>query len=150
MELDLQSLFGLHDTWCVQLFSLALVSKYRRHLVVTPWLRPSQLPPSPPPPHLLSYTRALLVSQDYTFSGWRLISWERSDTVGRKILRKSGSFGENGIRRTGPCSSVCLYSLAWVKECGTTARPFEVSMWISCQTTTTITLPSSYKASYKR
>jgi hypothetical protein len=55
MEVDLQSLFGLHLTWCAQLFSLAetpqlptspriwtritrvlLVSKDRRHLFVTP------------------------------------------------------------------------------------------------------------------
>ncbi len=56
MEVDLQSLFGLHVTWCAQLFSLAeetlqlppspriwtritralLVSKDRRHLFVTP------------------------------------------------------------------------------------------------------------------
>ncbi len=41
MELDLQSLFGLHGAWCAQLFSLA----------ETP-----QLPPnSPLPPHLGSY-----------------------------------------------------------------------------------------------
>ncbi len=59
MEVDLQSLFGLHVTWCAhaQLHSLAenlqlpsyprhwtritralLVSKNRRHLFVTPWL----------------------------------------------------------------------------------------------------------------
>ncbi len=56
MEVDLQSLFGLQVTWCVQLYSLAetpqlppspriwtritrtlLVSKDRRHLFVTPW-----------------------------------------------------------------------------------------------------------------
>ncbi len=56
MEVDLQSLFGLHATWCAQLYSLAeisqlppspriwtritrasLVRKYRRHLFVTPW-----------------------------------------------------------------------------------------------------------------
>jgi hypothetical protein len=59
MEIDLQSLFGLHVTWCAQLYSLAetpqpppplpphwdwdsytraqLVSKYRRHLLVIPW-----------------------------------------------------------------------------------------------------------------
>ncbi len=55
MKVDLQSLFGLHVTWCAQLFSLAetpqlppspriwtritralLVSKDRRHLFVTP------------------------------------------------------------------------------------------------------------------
>ncbi len=51
MEVDLQSLFGLHITWCAQLYSLAetphppppnsnrralLVSKDRRHLFVTP------------------------------------------------------------------------------------------------------------------
>ncbi len=60
MELDLQSLFGLHVTWCAQLFSLAetllppsppafglikrgalLVSYDRRHLLVTPWIAPS-------------------------------------------------------------------------------------------------------------
>ncbi len=56
MEIDLQSIFGLHVTWCAQLFSLAetpqlppspciwtritralLVSKDWRHLFVTPW-----------------------------------------------------------------------------------------------------------------
>ncbi len=37
MEVDLQSLFGLHVMWCAQLFSLA----------ETP-----QLAPYPPPPHL--------------------------------------------------------------------------------------------------
>ncbi len=53
MEVDLQSLFGLHVTWCTQLYSLAetpqlppyldsdtralLISKHRRHLFVTPW-----------------------------------------------------------------------------------------------------------------
>ncbi len=56
MEVDLQSLFGLHVTWCSQLQSLAvtpqpppspriwtrikralLVSRDRRHLFVTPW-----------------------------------------------------------------------------------------------------------------
>ncbi len=60
MEVDLQSLFGLHVTWCAQLYSLAktpllpplprigtritrtlLVSKERRHLCVTPCWRPS-------------------------------------------------------------------------------------------------------------
>ncbi len=44
MELDLQSLFGLHVHSC------------------THWLRSSRPPPFPP--HLGSYTRALLVSQD--------------------------------------------------------------------------------------
>jgi hypothetical protein len=47
MEGDLHSLFGLHVTWCAQLYSLA----------ETP-----QLPPLPP--HRDSYTRALLVSKD--------------------------------------------------------------------------------------
>ncbi len=56
MEVDLQSLFGLHVSWCAQVYSLAktpqlppspriwtritralLVSKDRRHLFVTPW-----------------------------------------------------------------------------------------------------------------
>ncbi len=38
MEVDLQSLFGLHITWCAQLYTRALlVSKERRHLFVTPW-----------------------------------------------------------------------------------------------------------------
>jgi hypothetical protein len=51
MELDLQSLFGLHVHSC------------------THWPKPrnSPLPPGPPPhisPHLGSYMRALLVSQD--------------------------------------------------------------------------------------
>ncbi len=46
MELDLQSLFGLLVTWCTQLYSLA------------------ETPQPPPPPHLDSSTRALLVSQD--------------------------------------------------------------------------------------
>jgi hypothetical protein len=46
MELDLQSLFGLHV--------------HRR----THWLRPRNSPPPPLPPHWGSYTRALLVSQD--------------------------------------------------------------------------------------
>jgi hypothetical protein len=45
MELDLQSLFGLH------------VHSY------THWLRPRNLQPLPIPPHLGSYTRTLLVSQ---------------------------------------------------------------------------------------
>jgi hypothetical protein len=56
MEADLQSLFGLHVTWCAQLYSLAeapqsppphwdsyttalLVSKHRRQLFVTPWVQ---------------------------------------------------------------------------------------------------------------
>ncbi len=43
MELDLQSFVGLHVYICIH------------------WLRPRTLPP---PPHLGSYTRALLVSQD--------------------------------------------------------------------------------------
>ncbi len=40
MEVVVQSLFGLHVTWCAQLYSLAaalLVSKDRRHLFLTPW-----------------------------------------------------------------------------------------------------------------
>ncbi len=45
MEVDLQSLFGLHVTWCAQLYSLAEA-------------------PQPPPPHWDFYARALLVSQD--------------------------------------------------------------------------------------
>ncbi len=47
MELDLQSLFGLYVTWCALLYSMAGT-------------------PEPPalPPHLGSYMRALLVSQD--------------------------------------------------------------------------------------
>jgi hypothetical protein len=52
MKVDLQSLFGLHVTWCAQLCSLA----------ETP-----QTPKSPPPPHLDWYTRALLVSKDRLF-----------------------------------------------------------------------------------
>ncbi len=59
MEVDNQSLFGLHVTWCAHLYSLAettqllplsphlaritralLVSKDRRHLFVTPWKGP--------------------------------------------------------------------------------------------------------------
>jgi hypothetical protein len=44
MDLDLQSLFGLHVHSC------------------THWLRPRT--PPPPPRHLGSYTRALLVSQN--------------------------------------------------------------------------------------
>ncbi len=47
LEVDLQSLFGLHVTWCAQLYTLA----------ETP-----QLPPSPP--IWIRITRALLVSQD--------------------------------------------------------------------------------------
>ncbi len=58
MEVDLQSLFGFHVTWCAQLYSLAetpqlppspriwtrirgalLVSKDRRHLYITPRFR---------------------------------------------------------------------------------------------------------------
>jgi hypothetical protein len=47
MESDLQSLFGLHVYSCIH------------------WLRPRKSQPPPPnPPHLGSYTRALLVSQD--------------------------------------------------------------------------------------
>ncbi len=48
MEVDPQSLFGLHVTWCTQLYSLAKT--------------PLPPPPRPPslPPHLDSYTRALL------------------------------------------------------------------------------------------
>jgi hypothetical protein len=46
MELDLQSLFGLHVHSC------------------THWLRLRNLPPAPHLPRLGSYTRALLVSQD--------------------------------------------------------------------------------------
>ncbi len=42
MELDLQSLFGLHVTWCTQLYPAI----------------------PPPPPNLGSYTRAQLVSQE--------------------------------------------------------------------------------------
>jgi hypothetical protein len=49
MEVDLQSSFGLHVTWCAQLYSLG----------ETP-----QPPPPPNTPHLDSYTRALLVSKD--------------------------------------------------------------------------------------
>ncbi len=49
MEVDLQSLLGLHVTWCAQLYSLA----------ETP-----QPPPPPIPPHWDSYTRALLVRKD--------------------------------------------------------------------------------------
>jgi hypothetical protein len=45
MELDLQSLFGLHVHSCIH------------------WLRP-RATPLLPPPHLSSYTRAILVSQD--------------------------------------------------------------------------------------
>ncbi len=60
MEVDLQSLSGLHVTWCAQLYSLTelrprnsplplhldsyreiLVSKDRRHLFVSPWTNPS-------------------------------------------------------------------------------------------------------------
>ncbi len=59
IEIDPQSLFGLHVTWCAQLFSLAetpqpqpsprlwahirgalLVSLDRRHLLVSPWSHP--------------------------------------------------------------------------------------------------------------
>ncbi len=49
MELDLQSLFGLHVTWCAQLYSLT---------------EPQQPLPHPIPPHLDSYRGALLVSKD--------------------------------------------------------------------------------------
>ena len=45
MKLDLQSLFGLHVCSC------------------THWLRPRNPRPPPLPPHLGSYTKALLVSQ---------------------------------------------------------------------------------------
>jgi hypothetical protein len=48
LEVDLQSLFGLHVHCAVH--------------SCTHWLRPRNLTPSPP--HLGSYTRALLVSQD--------------------------------------------------------------------------------------
>ena len=47
MELDLQSLFGLHVTWCAQLYSLAETPQ-----------------PHPIPPHWDSYARALSVSKD--------------------------------------------------------------------------------------
>ncbi len=43
MELDLQSSFGLHVTWCAQLFSLAETPQ-----------------PPPSPPHLVSYTRGAI------------------------------------------------------------------------------------------
>ncbi len=75
MEIDLQSLFGLHVTWCAQLYSLAgtpqlppapriwtritralLVSKDRRHLFVTPWSR--------------RYTRTSLLSVSLAFGPW--------------------------------------------------------------------------------
>jgi hypothetical protein len=46
MELDLQSLFGLHVCSC------------------THWLRPRNPRPPPIPLHFGSYTRALLVSQE--------------------------------------------------------------------------------------
>ncbi len=46
MELDLQSIFGFHVTWCAQLYSLAVTRQ------------------PPIPQHLSSYTRALLISQD--------------------------------------------------------------------------------------
>ncbi len=51
MEVDLQSLFGLHVTWCARLYSLA-------ETAVTPSY------PSPIPPHWDSCTRALLVNKD--------------------------------------------------------------------------------------
>ncbi len=62
MEVDLQSLFGLHVTWCAQLYWLAetlqlpppriwphitralLVRKDRRHLYITPWEQPILIP----------------------------------------------------------------------------------------------------------
>ncbi len=50
MEVDLQSLFGLHVTWCAQLYSLAET--------------PQVATPSPIPPNLDSYTRAILVRKD--------------------------------------------------------------------------------------
>ncbi len=74
MEEDLQSLFGLHVTWCAQLYSLAetpqlpavslriwtritralLVSKGRRHLVVTPCQKPiSFCLHNPQPPRIV-------------------------------------------------------------------------------------------------
>ncbi len=47
MEVDLQSLFGIHVTWCAQLYSLAEAPQ-----------------PPPIPPLWDSYTRALLVSKN--------------------------------------------------------------------------------------
>ncbi len=52
MELDLQSLFRLHDTWCAQHSCTVLIG----------W---DPTPQPPINPHLGSYTRALLVSQDW-------------------------------------------------------------------------------------
>jgi hypothetical protein len=70
MELDLQSLVGLnvHAHPC------------------THWLRPSN---SPPPPHLGSYTRTLLVSQDrrHLF----VTSWKEIRDVFKEYLELKGS-----------------------------------------------------------
>ncbi len=48
MEVDLQSLFGFHATWCAQLYSLAETRQL------------------PPPPHLDSYYEGAIGQQRYT------------------------------------------------------------------------------------
>ncbi len=62
MELDLQSIFGLHVHSCTHLLRLPNPPN-------PIWAQCAQLhslaePPQSPPPHLGSYTRALLVSQE--------------------------------------------------------------------------------------
>ncbi len=73
---------------------------------------------SPLPPPIWAHVRGLCWSPKiiYTF-GLCLLSWERYSGEGnprnaRSISQKIREFWR-----------VCLYSLAWVKECGTTARP---------------------------
>ncbi len=81
MELNLQSLFGLHVTWCEQLYPLA---------------------ETPHPQHLDSYTRALLVSQDRRhlfLTPWskhfRTILGLHNDEI-KHILGEKGELRERG------------------------------------------------------
>jgi hypothetical protein len=86
MELDLQSLFGL---LCTVVYSLA----------ETPQLFPS------PPPHLGSYTRALVVSQDrrHIF----VTPWAaRTDACARIFKQSMGAWIRIGIELSHPPASL--------------------------------------------
>ncbi len=106
MEVDLQSLFGLHVTWCAQLYSLAetpllspspriwtritralLVSKDRRHLFVTPYSMVST--------SLCSQIRKRRLSWPYSTQACSRLSFGWNVTVGFRfnantVNRKKG------------------------------------------------------------